>query len=79
MLNPNDPQHAQPQYFGLASKFQLLDLNMRWDTKVAGAYGLRLDANFVRNLAYDKDAMFRRARGGIINNYAANTIGSHAG
>jgi hypothetical protein len=40
---------------------------------VAGAYGLRLDANFVRNLAYDKDAMFRRARGGIINNYAANT------
>jgi hypothetical protein len=73
MLNPNDPANtAQPQYFGLASKFQLLDLNMRWDTKVAGAYGLRLDANFVRNLAYDKDAMFRRARGGIINNYAAN-------
>ncbi|MDH0051243.1 putative porin [Comamonas terrigena] len=73
MLNPNDPANtAQPQYFGLASKFQLLDLNMRWDTKVAGAYGLRLDANFVRNLAYEKDAMFRRARGGIINNYAAN-------
>ncbi|WP_291587759.1 putative porin [Comamonas sp. UBA7528] len=73
MLNPNDPANtAQPQYFGLASKFQLLDLNMRWDAKVAGAYGLRLDANFVRNLAYDKDAMFRRARGGIINNYAAN-------
>ncbi|WP_240154428.1 putative porin [Comamonas sp. Tr-654] len=72
-LNPYDQANTpQPQYLGLASKFQLLDLNLRWDTKVAGGYGLRLDANYVRNLAYDKEAMFRRARGGIINNFGAN-------
>ncbi|MDR3005983.1 MAG: putative porin [Acidovorax sp.] len=72
-LNPNDPANTvQPQYFGLASKFQLLDVNMRWDTKVAGNFGLRLDANLVRNMAYDKNEMFRRANGGIINNYGAN-------
>lgn len=72
-LNPNDPANTpQPQYFGLASKFQLLDLNLRWDTKVAGGNGLRLDANLVRNMAYDKNEMFRRANGGIINNYGPN-------
>ena len=72
-LNPADPANtSQPQYFGLASKFQLLDMNLRWDTKVAGNYGLRLDANYLRNLAYDAQKMFQRARGGIVNNYGAN-------
>lgn len=72
-LNPADPANTpMPQYVGLASKFQLLDISARWDTRVAGRYGLRLDANFVRNLAYDEDEMFSRARGGIVNNWRAN-------
>jgi hypothetical protein len=72
-LNPADPANtAQPQYLGLASKFQLLDISARWDTLVADRYGLRLDANFVHNLAYDEDEMFRRARGGVVNNWRAN-------
>jgi hypothetical protein len=69
-LNPLDPANTpQPQYVGLASEFQLLDLNVRWDTKVAGNYGLRLDANYVRNLAFDEGKMFARANGGIVNNF----------
>lgn len=69
-LNPANPANTPlPQYMGLASKFQLLDLNARWETKVLGDYGLRLDANYIRNLAYDEDEMFRRAGGGIFNNY----------
>jgi hypothetical protein len=69
-LNPLDPANTpQPQYVGLASEFQLLDLNLRWDTKVAGNYGLRLDANYVRNLAFDEGEMFARANGGIVNNF----------
>jgi hypothetical protein len=69
-LNPADPANtAQPQYVGLASKFQLLDINARWDTRVAGGYGLRLDANYVRNLAYDQGEMFNRANNNIVNNY----------
>jgi hypothetical protein len=69
-LNPANPANTPlPQYMGLASKFQLLDLNARWDTKVLGDYGFRLDANYIRNLAYDEDEMFRRAGGGIFNNY----------
>ncbi|MDA7414995.1 putative porin [Xenophilus arseniciresistens] len=72
-LNPADPANTpQPQYLGLASKFQLLDLNARWDTKIAGRYDLRLDANVVRNLGYDEGEMFRRAGGGIVNNWRVN-------
>lgn len=68
-LNPLDPANTpQPQYVGLASKFQLMDVNLRWDTKVAG-YGLRLDGNYIRNLAYDADEMWNRANGGIVNNF----------
>lgn len=69
-LNPAGPSSTpQPQYVGLASKFQLLDINARWDTRVAGGFGLRLDGNFIRNLAYNPGEMFRRANGNIINNY----------
>jgi len=69
-LDPLDPANTKmPQYVGLASKFQLLDLNFRWDTKVAGGYGLRLDANYIRNLAYDADEMWTRSGGGIVNNF----------
>ncbi|MFJ3047936.1 putative porin [Herbaspirillum chlorophenolicum] len=68
-LDPTNPANTpQPQYVGLASKFQLLDLNARWDTRIAGGYGFRLDGNFIRNLAYDENEMFRRATVGIVNN-----------
>ncbi|MGH8783729.1 MAG: putative porin, partial [Cupriavidus necator] len=71
-LNPLDPANTpQPQYVGLASEFQLIDLNLRWDTKMAG-YGLRLDANYIRNLAYNEDEMWARANGGIVNNFGGS-------
>lgn len=69
--NAVGPQYTQlPQYAGLASEFQLLDLNARWDTKVFGNYSLRLDANYIRNLAYDEEKIFARAAGStIVNNF----------
>ena len=67
--NPLDPANTpMPQYVGLASQFNLLDVNLRWDTRLAG-HGLRLDANYIRNLAFDQNEMFTRARGGIVNNF----------
>ncbi len=69
-LNPQDPANTpMPQFFGLASRFRLADVNLRWDTRVAGDQGLRLDLNLLRNLAYDADEMFSRARGNILNNF----------
>lgn len=72
-LDPTNPANtAQPQYVGMAAEFNLLDLIFRWDTKVSGNLGLRLDANFIRNLAYSEDKMWTRAGGGIVNNFGGS-------
>ncbi|WP_218017874.1 putative porin [Roseateles chitosanitabidus] len=69
-LNPDNPANTpMPQYFGLASRFRLLDVNLRWDTRIAGSYGLRLDGNYLRNLAYKADEMFARSGNNILNNF----------
>ena len=55
MANPANPGATpQPQFVGLASKFDLLDVNLRWDTRVFDGLGLRLNGNYIRNLAYSK-------------------------
>ncbi|HYG45806.1 MAG TPA: putative porin, partial [Bordetella sp.] len=59
--NPDD--WNEWQYVGLASKFNLLDVNLIWDTQVFDDMGLRLHGNYVRNLAYDKGDMISRAGG----------------
>ena len=69
-LNPADT--PQPQYVGLASKFDLLDLNLRWDTRVFDGLGLRLNGNYIRNLAYSKSKMASRSQGYIVNNFGEN-------
>lgn len=69
-LNPLDPANTpQPQFVGLASKFRLANLNARWDGRVAGGTDLRIEGDYVRNMAYDKNAMWARAEGGIMNNF----------
>jgi len=69
-LNPADT--PQPQYVGLASKFDLLDVNLRWDTRVFDGLGLRLNGNYIRNLAYSKSKMVSRSQGYIVNNFGDN-------
>ncbi len=51
------------QYVGLASKFNLLDVNLSWDTRIFDGLDLRLDGNYIRNLAYSKDKLIDRAGG----------------
>lgn len=67
-VNPTDAGSAQPEYFGLASKFQLLDINARWDTQLANHYKLRLEGDFIRNLAYNMNDMINRANPGVLIN-----------
>ncbi|WP_067067472.1 putative porin [Roseateles chitosanitabidus] len=70
--NPTDPANTRmPQYVGLASRFELLDFNARWDTRVADGMDLRLDANLIRNMAFDTKRMLARSNGGIVNNFGA--------
>lgn len=61
---------SEYQYLGLASQFNLLDLNLQYDTRVFNGLGLRLAGNYVRNLAYKRGKMEDRAGG--LNNIASN-------
>ncbi|EZQ20217.1 membrane protein [Halopseudomonas bauzanensis] len=69
-LDPSDPAATPlPQYVGLASEFNLLDLNMMWDTTVFDNLRMRLQGNYILNLAYDESDMWKRSEGQIINNF----------
>ncbi|SHI25303.1 putative porin [Pollutimonas bauzanensis] len=69
MPNPADPaKTVLRQFVGLASEFNLLDLNLRWDARVMDGMGLRLSGNYVRNLAYKESKMWSRSAGQIVTN-----------
>ncbi|WP_030131567.1 putative porin [Pseudomonas sp. QTF5] len=67
--NPLNPSTTpQPQFVGLASEFNLLDLNVVWDTDLPEDFKLRSQANYVHNLGYDEGEMRKRSAGQIVNN-----------
>jgi hypothetical protein len=57
-----------PQLFGLAFNYRLFDLKMQWDTVIANRMKLRLDGEYVRNIAYNENKAFGAASTPI-NNY----------
>ncbi|SDB54535.1 Putative porin [Pseudomonas sp. NFACC23-1] len=67
--NPLNPSTTpQPQYVGLASEFNLLDLNVAWDTDLPEDLKLRSQAHYVHNLGYDEGEMRKRSEGQFANN-----------
>jgi len=75
-LDPLDPANTpMPQYVGLASEFELLDLNLAWETPTFGGYALRLEGHGIKNLAFDRNRMWSRAQGGIVTNLGAAANG----
>jgi len=72
-INPLTPTTtAQPQFVGLASKFNLLDLNLVLDSDLPNDFKLRSQADYVHNLGYDEGEMNRRSAGQIVNNLDNN-------
>ncbi|WDD91363.1 putative porin [Burkholderia sp. FERM BP-3421] len=61
-----------PQLFGLAFDYRLLDIKLQWDTKIADRVKLRLDGEYVRNLAYNENQAFSAASLPV-NNYNSNS------
>jgi hypothetical protein len=71
--NPLNPATTpQPQFVGLASEFNLLDLNVVWDTDLPEDFKLRSQANYIHNLGYDEGEMRKRSAGQIVNNLNSN-------
>jgi hypothetical protein len=58
----------EPQLFGLAYNYRLFDAKLEWDTKIMDRYKVRLDGEFVRNLAYDSNKAFQ-APSTPVNNF----------
>ncbi len=56
--NPLNPDISpEPQYFGLSSKFRVLHVRGAIDYKPNDGFGVRLEGDYVRNLAWDRDAI----------------------
>ncbi|KAE9644754.1 putative porin [Pseudomonas sp. PB106] len=71
--NPLNPSTTpQPQYVGLASEFNLLDLNVVWDADLPDDFKLRSQGNYIHNLSYDEGEMRKRSAGQIVNNLDSN-------
>ena len=71
--NPLNPTTTpQPQFVGLASEFNLLDLNLVWDADLPEDFKLRSQGNYIHNLAYDEGDMRKRSAGQIVNNLDSN-------
>ncbi|RAS38958.1 putative porin [Paraburkholderia bryophila] len=73
--NPNlaPGMTPEPQLFGLAYNYRLLDIKAQWDTVLADRVKVRLDGEFVRNLAYNTNKAFGAATLPV-NNYEATTV-----
>ncbi|MEO3723378.1 putative porin [Pseudomonas syringae] len=71
--NPLNPSTTpQPQFVGLASEFNLLDLNVVWDADLPEDFKLRSQGNYIHNLGYDEGDMRKRSAGQIVNNLDSN-------
>lgn len=73
VIDPANPTTTpQPQYFGLASEFNLVDLNLAWDTALFHDFKLRSQAHYLRNLGYDEGEIRKRSAGQLANNVDAS-------
>ncbi|WP_445178140.1 putative porin [Pseudomonas sp. McL0111] len=71
--NPLNPTTTpQPQFVGLASEFNLLDLNLVWDADLPEDFKLRSQGNYIHNLGYDEGDMRKRSEGQLVNNLDSN-------
>lgn len=70
-LDPLDPANTPlPQYVGLAAEFRLVDVNLGWEGPAFAGHRVRMDGHWLKNTAYDPQAMWTRAHGGIVTNLA---------
>ncbi|CAM5563544.1 MAG: hypothetical protein EP345_06070 [Sphingomonadales bacterium] len=55
--SPNPELEPDNQYFGLASKFELLHIRAQAEYRANERFGVRLEGDFVKNLGWDRDVI----------------------
>jgi hypothetical protein len=69
--DPSNPVTSpESQYFGLASKFEILHVRGQLDYRPNDGFGVRLDGDYVRNLAWNRRAVAARA----LNNLGGQVV-----
>lgn len=68
LVDSDDPNGPQYQYFGYATPFRVLDATAQLDTALSGPLHLVATLHYAANLAYDRDEILARVP---VNNYAA--------
>ncbi len=80
--DPSSPgNYAQPQLVGLVYDYHLLDLTSQFDFS-AGSTPVRVQADYVRNMAYHEKEAFKRYPNGLgqpVNNYEASSSQTESG
>ena len=66
--NPSNPSGPQPEYFGLASAFDILDLHGRVDVNVFKPIDIALETEFSDNLGFNAASVDSRG----VNNFGSN-------
>lgn len=60
VADPSDPTGPQLQYYGLASKFRVLNLHAGVDVTTFDPVKLRLEGDYINNLGFDRNAIVAR-------------------
>lgn len=80
--DPSSPgNYAQPQLVGLVYDYHLLNLTSQFDFS-AGSTPVRVQADYVRNMAYHEKEAFKRYPNGLgqpVNNYEASSSQTESG
>jgi len=58
---PDPTLLPENQYFGLASKFEILNIHGALEYRPSDRFGVRLEGDFVKNLGWDRDVLTARA------------------
>jgi len=66
--DPLDPLGSpEIQYFGLAAKYEILNLHAAFDFALSDVFGIQVEGDYVSNLAFDRELVAARA----VNNLGA--------
>jgi hypothetical protein len=72
-----------PQYFGLASRFAVLEVHPRFEIDTYAPIDILLEADYIKNLAFDRDAILRHGPlygpTGPLNNLGSTSTGAGTG
>ncbi len=74
---------ADPQYYGLASRFAVLEVHPRFEIDTYAPYAIQLEGDYVKNLAYNRAEILAHGAPneapGPVNNFGSSNVAGKLG